>query len=90
MKKYKLDVVNFYDDSDEVVAYGTKGHHDFDEMKKAVLVSEHDDYHGILEGLKTNGHVIHTWHKRIPTSDMSVEVKAGVRGATPYTVWCVK
>ena len=90
MKKYELDIVNFYDDSDEVVAYGTKGHHDFDIVMRAVIEVEHDEYNGILSGLINEGHVIHTWYKRIPTKSVSVEVKEGVRGAIPYTVWCLK
>lgn len=90
MKTYKLEIVNFYDDSEDVVSYGTKGHHDFNLVRKAVLECECDDYHGILEGLIKNGHIVHTWYKRIPTKGISVEVEEGVRGATPYTVWCLK
>ena len=90
MKMYEIDIVNFYDDSEEVVAYGTKGHQDFELVKQAVIDGEHDEYNGILSGLIDEGHVIHTWHKRIPTKGVSVEVKEGVRGATPYIVWCLK
>ena len=90
MKNYELDIVNFCDDSEDVVAYGTKGHHDFNIVKDAVLSGEHDEYNGIIDGLIENGHVIHTWYKKIPTKNISVEVREGVKGATPYTVWCLK
>lgn len=33
MKKYKIDIVDFMAHSEDVVAYGTKGHHDFELVK---------------------------------------------------------
>ena len=90
MKNYELDIVNFYDDSEEVVGYGTKGHHDFELVKQAVMDGGHDEYNGIINSLIKDGRMMHTWYKRIPTKGVSIEVKEGVRGSTPHTVWCLQ
>lgn len=86
-KTYDLKVVPFYDDSEELTGYGTKGHHDFDLVRRAV---KKYDSSSIVESLIKDGDIAHLWHKRIPTNNMTVEVKKGVRGAIPYTVWSVK
>ena len=92
MKEYKLEIVDFYDDSEDVVAYGTKGHHDFELVKKAVIDGEHDEYNGLLKDLIENGCVVHTWYKTTPHPNGSAcnEVSKSVRGAVPHTVWCIK
>lgn len=86
MKKYKIDIVDFYDHSEDVVAYGTKGHHDFELVKKAVIDGDYDEYNGIIDSLTKFEHV---YFKTIPTANgsNSVQVEAGTRGAVPYTLW---
>lgn len=85
-KTYDLKIVPFYDDSEELTGYGTKGHHDFDLVKQAV---KKYDSNSILDLLIKDGDIDHLWHKRIPTNNMMVEVKEGTRGSIPYTVWSI-
>ena len=91
MKKYNLEIVDFYDDSEDVVGYGTKGHHDFESVKQAVISGEHDEYNGLIPMLTKEGHVIHTWYKATPSQNGTnySEAKEGVRRAVPHTVWCM-
>lgn len=85
-KTYDLKIVPFYDDSEELTGYGTKGHHDFELVKQAV---KKYDSNSIVDLLIKDGGIDHLWHKRIPTSNMTVEVKEGTRGSIPYTVWSI-
>ena len=91
-KECKLQITDFYDDSEDVTAYGTKGHHDFDLVKKAVIDGYHGECNGLIDELIKDGHIIHTWYKSVPHPNGRVysECKGSVRGAIPHTVWCIE
>lgn len=78
-KEYSLELENWGED---VYIVGTKGHHDLNDFKAAVLAC--DGYNSW-----PLGEPVHDWYKAVPNSDGGSTYVAGAqgkKGAFPVTV----